>query len=116
MPGIIGLPGIAAVVLAPELTKPDEAYPTMMRLLPPGLLGLVFAALIAAIIASTARSEEHTPELQSLMRISYAVFCLHKTKYNMIFINNIFYRSEPHPIKTLQRMPKLTKATLGIKE
>src|SRR3546814_4359217 len=27
-----------------------------------------------------ARSEEHTSELQSLMRISYAVFCLQKTK------------------------------------
>src|SRR3546814_8744274 len=26
------------------------------------------------------RSEEHTSELQSLMRISYAVFCLNKTK------------------------------------
>src|SRR3546814_2865985 len=26
------------------------------------------------------RSEEHTSELQSLMRISYAVFCLQKTK------------------------------------
>ena len=54
MPVIIVLPGIAAVVLAPGLAKPDEAYPTMMRLLPPGLLGLVFAALIAAVIASTA--------------------------------------------------------------
>src|SRR3546814_3868343 len=28
----------------------------------------------------TTRSEEHTSELQSLMRISYAVFCLKKTK------------------------------------
>src|SRR3546814_2330720 len=28
------------------------------------------------------RSEEHTSELQSLMRISYAVFCLKKTKKN----------------------------------
>src|SRR3712207_4235108 len=54
MPLIIVVPGIAAVVLAPELAKPDEAYPTMMSLLPPGLLGLVFAALVAAIIASTA--------------------------------------------------------------
>ena len=54
MPLIIVVPGIAAVMLAPGLPKPDEAYPTMMRLLPPGLLGLVFAALIAAIIASTA--------------------------------------------------------------
>jgi len=54
MPLIIVVPGIAAVMLAPGLPKPDEAYPTMMRLLPPGLLGLVFAALIAAIVASTA--------------------------------------------------------------
>jgi len=54
MPLIIVVPGIAAVTLAPGLPKPDEAYPTMMRLLPPGLLGLVFAALIAAIVASTA--------------------------------------------------------------
>src|SRR3546814_4028920 len=28
------------------------------------------------------RSEEHTSELQSLMRISYAVFCLKKKRYN----------------------------------
>ena len=54
MPIIIVLPGIAAVLLVPGLAKPDEAYPTMMSLLPMGLLGLVFAALIAAIIASTA--------------------------------------------------------------
>src|SRR3546814_10600374 len=33
------------------------------------------------------RSEEHTSELQSLMRISYAVFCLKKKKKNNI-INN----------------------------
>src|SRR3546814_6878639 len=29
------------------------------------------------------RSEEHTSELQSLMRISYAVFCLKKKKYHI---------------------------------
>ena len=54
MPVIIVLPGIAAVMLAPDLAKPDQAYPTMMNLLPVGLKGLVFAALIAAIIASLA--------------------------------------------------------------
>src|SRR3546814_3374442 len=32
------------------------------------------------ILVPTNRSEEHTSELQSLMRISYAVFCLKKTK------------------------------------
>src|SRR3546814_7965389 len=31
------------------------------------------------------RSEEHTSELQSLMRISYAVFCLKKTKKHIIY-------------------------------
>src|SRR3546814_8331854 len=33
------------------------------------------------------RSEEHTSELQSLMRISYAVFCLTKKKENMPYTN-----------------------------
>src|SRR3546814_9494231 len=33
------------------------------------------------IAALRGRSEEHTSELQSLMRISYAVFCLKKKKY-----------------------------------
>src|SRR3546814_5369528 len=35
------------------------------------------------------RSEEHTSELQSLMRISYAVFCLKKNKYNYHKTNSI---------------------------
>src|SRR3546814_6205167 len=33
-------------------------------------------------LRGVARSEEHTSELQSLMRISYAVFCLKKKKTN----------------------------------
>src|SRR3546814_5427186 len=32
-------------------------------------------------LGGACRSEEHTSELQSLMRISYAVFCLKKKKY-----------------------------------
>src|SRR3546814_8310606 len=34
----------------------------------------------ARAVAGVTRSEEHTSELQSLMRISYAVFCLKKKK------------------------------------
>src|SRR3546814_7301463 len=34
----------------------------------------------ASDVTETGRSEEHTSELQSLMRISYAVFCLKKKK------------------------------------
>src|SRR3546814_4341182 len=39
-------------------------------------------ALVAALLGAgqVLRSEEHTSELQSLMRISYAVFCLKKKK------------------------------------
>src|SRR3546814_10803412 len=35
---------------------------------------------LAQAITAASRSEEHTSELQSLMRISYAVFCLKKKK------------------------------------
>src|SRR3546814_1917367 len=37
-------------------------------------------SVVAAAVKTAARSEEHTSELQSLMRISYAVFCLKKKK------------------------------------
>src|SRR3546814_1833808 len=44
--------------------------------------GSILAALLLGVLESFAavylRSEEHTSELQSLMRISYAVFCLKK--------------------------------------
>src|SRR3546814_2425000 len=36
------------------------------------------AAASSSIVATCSRSEEHTSELQSLMRTSYAVFCLKK--------------------------------------
>src|SRR3546814_1618343 len=45
--------------------------------LPPRRHSLLFSATMPAEVA---RSEEHTSELQSLMRISYAVFCLKKKK------------------------------------
>src|SRR3546814_4980939 len=37
-------------------------------------------------VCAAARSEEHTSELQSLMRISYAVFCLKKNKNTITYI------------------------------
>src|SRR3546814_3185153 len=46
------------------------------------------------------RSEEHTSELQSLMRISYAVFCLKKKKYTEH--NTDIYRL-PQPTATQYR-------------
>src|SRR3546814_7956706 len=43
------------------------------------------------------RSEEHTSELQSLMRISYAVFCLKKKKEKHIFIYTIQHKQKYTP-------------------
>src|SRR3546814_19766299 len=43
-------------------------------------LRAVLAAQLEVLGANPDRSEEHTSELQSLMRISYAVFCLKKKK------------------------------------
>src|SRR3546814_9948126 len=45
-----------------------------------GTLALIVEATLALHPLPAARSEEHTSELQSLMRISYAVFCLKKKK------------------------------------
>src|SRR3546814_6516909 len=42
----------------------------------------IFRILVEAFAARVVRSEEHTSELQSLMRISYAVFCLKKKNIN----------------------------------
>src|SRR3546814_3224722 len=44
---------------------------------------LMMALVSAGFALGLARSEEHTSELQSLMRISYAVFCLKKKKENI---------------------------------
>src|SRR3546814_4718382 len=45
---------------------------------------LAAEASFTAMIADPPRSEEHTSELQSLMRISYAVFCLKNKKIHTI--------------------------------
>src|SRR3546814_7657103 len=51
------------------------------------LLNIPFLKVVGALLLL--RSEEHTSELQSLMRISYAVFCLKKknTKNNHIHLS-----------------------------
>src|SRR3546814_7246513 len=45
--------------------------------------------LFQARVRLEARSEEHTSELQSLMRISYDVFCLKKTNHTELIIHTI---------------------------
>src|SRR3546814_3967828 len=73
----------------PRSTRTDTLFPytTLFRsnwfvynLPPVRMLEFVLGMLLARIVLTDRRSEEHTSELQSLMRISYAVFCLKKKK------------------------------------
>src|SRR3546814_1398076 len=51
-------------------------------------LGITLARGNLRVNLPAQRSEEHTSELQSLMRISYAVFCLKKNKKQQKIITN----------------------------
>src|SRR3546814_14674476 len=81
----------------PRSTRTDTLFPytTLFRSLldeMPGSATAIQGAARAALISldqGTARSEEHTSELQSLMRISYAVFCLKKKKPKHIQIHSM---------------------------
>src|SRR3546814_1837156 len=72
-----GTAGASFAMLAPALLG-MAAGQRLRRALSPRLFRLCFMASLAAL--GIYRSEEHTSELQSLMRISYAVFCLKKKK------------------------------------
>lgn len=52
IPLLVVVPGVAAVLLVSHLSRPDEAYPMLMTLLPSGLLGITFVALVSAIVTS----------------------------------------------------------------
>src|SRR3546814_7328554 len=61
----------------------------------------IFAVIVRAcagrtLASNSSRSEEHTSELQSLMRISYAVFCLKKKK------NKEDHNTEVSPLEQYQ--------------
>src|SRR3546814_1420193 len=49
--------------------------------------------ITVAVDHADVRSEEHTSELQSLMRISYAVFCLKKKKQSKLHIRSHFTKT-----------------------
>ncbi|PKP21404.1 MAG: sodium/glucose cotransporter [Bacteroidetes bacterium HGW-Bacteroidetes-20] len=58
LPLIVVIPGIAAFLLAQKgiitIDKPDNAYPVLLNMIPQGVRGLAFAALVAAILSSLA--------------------------------------------------------------
>src|SRR3546814_9737200 len=76
---ILGGKFIEGAARQPELTPMLQTKMFIVA----GLLDAVpmIGVAIALLLLFANRSEEHTSELQSLMRISYAVFCLKKKKH-----------------------------------
>src|SRR3546814_10743501 len=78
----------------PERTMPAEAQ---------AIHGIGDAFLAdKPLFADAVRSEEHTSELQSLMRISYAVFCLKKTTNTTYQLNEYYYSYTILPLQPLK--------------
>src|SRR3546814_7006083 len=80
---------IAFIVISQELQPPEvpmsavpDEDPCPRAAAGPPSLELAFLQSVFAELSGLRRSEEHTSELQSLMRISYAVFCLKKKTEN----------------------------------
>src|SRR3546814_2347440 len=72
-PILMGLSLLVVFLVLAALYESWAIPLSVMLVVPLGMLG-------AVALVSVLRSEEHTSELQSLMRISYAVFCLKKNK------------------------------------
>src|SRR3546814_7509690 len=75
--------GPAAARLMAAIEKVTEGGPRT-----PDLGGQAGSADVTRAVLAALRSEEHTSELQSLMRISYAVFCLKKKTETKTCVKN----------------------------
>src|SRR3546814_5896548 len=74
-----------ALVVGPELGGQGDG----LRLGGDVLIASSLRTPLAEVVAR--RSEEHTSELQSLMRTSYAVFCLYKKNHNTLLTPSLSY-------------------------
>src|SRR3546814_3557012 len=88
-------PVMTALHMAPGYRLPRHAHDCFrLEVIMQGSMDVGDGRILktGAVMMSEPRSEEHTSELQSLMRISYAVFCLkNKNKYSIMqkVINNL---------------------------
>src|SRR3546814_6260316 len=89
----ICLIGWLVVALIPNSYESSARIFVQMQSILPGKIGItpseqqkdidrIQQTLTSTVNLEKVRSEEHTSELQSLMRISYAVYCLKKKKIN----------------------------------
>src|SRR3546814_1919665 len=92
---IVAIAGLADATVADTICAPEFAAPLEAQPIDPPTLAMTFSVNDSPLAGQEGdkvtsrmirdrllreRSEEHTSELQSLMRISYAVFCLKKKK------------------------------------
>src|SRR3546814_2801509 len=76
---------LLSILAGVSLADLAERFPqarAQVRILPNLAVRIGAGVSAVARLGDADRSEEHTSELQSLMRISYAVFCLKKKKKN----------------------------------
>src|SRR3546814_9950430 len=75
--GVIATEGFRPAAIRARIALGQDARPCLQVRT---RLERLFVGIEAVLVEVLPRSEEHTSELQSLMRISYAVFCLKKKK------------------------------------
>src|SRR3546814_2311701 len=94
---VAGLIGCAALLWWQYRDRPEPAPPIVsdrQRLVSAAITALRADPNVADIV----RSEELTSELQSLMRISYAVFCLKKIKTHHLILRADYFTHITHMI------------------
>src|SRR3546814_8889215 len=97
---------------APSIAALKSASPSALPGGPKGAARRTDAGIFPSLApcAARVRSEEHTSELQSLMRISYAVFCLKKIILVVLTIDQSHVRNTlliPPTLSTLLLLPYL---------
>src|SRR3546814_3287216 len=87
---ILAMPGVEPERLVRNVQRVQQREPGLREQRGGGLQAVSrFGREVGADQHAPIRSEEHPSELQSLMRISYAAFCLKKTKINITITNKL---------------------------
>src|SRR3546814_10272191 len=98
----------------PRSTRTDTLFPYTTLFRSVASLAIIFMFYLATMIVGQSdvsqrricrRSEEHTSELQSLMRISYAVFCLKKKKKQNIKPNILHNKNKKQKYEHTNNIP-----------
>lgn len=92
IPILVVVPGIIAFVMAQkgmiEIGKPDDAYPVLLSMIPQGIRGIAFAALVAAIISSLASMMNSISTIFT-MDIYKSYFNKEATDKRLVFVGRI---------------------------